>query len=350
MKRTARKRPTIVDVARAAGVSPATVSNAINNRRYVDAQTKVRIDAEAARLGYTPNVHARRMRSRGIGTIGIFSSMPFAISGRASRLGFLMEIAATAAVSALESGFALLLVPPTELDLPPFEELPIDAAIVVEPAADDPHTAQLMKRGIPFVTIGRHAAPATGIASVDIRSGETAQLLLDHLWAMSSKRIALMIGSSRRNSYVETEAAYRQFAQDHRMTPVVLCVDERGGEEAAYAATFEVMASHPRLDGVLVSVDTFAAGALRAFGDLGIAVPDDVRLATRYDGHRARESTPALTAVDLHLEEVADLAVKLLLDRLRLGRTRARSVLAPPPRLIARASTAAPARALRNRS
>ena len=129
------KRPTIVDVARLASVSAATVSNAINNRRYVDAKTKLRIEAAANQLGYTPNIHARRMRSAGIGTIGLFSSMPYAISGQASRLGFFLEIAATAAVSALEGGYALLLVPATATGIPAFEELPIDGAIVVEPDA-----------------------------------------------------------------------------------------------------------------------------------------------------------------------------------------------------------------------
>lgn len=338
-KRAQRKRPTIVDVAQAAGVSAATVSNAINNRRYVEARTKLRIDAAAARLGYTPNVHARRLRSTGIGTIGLFSSMPFAISGQASRLGFLMEIAATAAVSALEGGFALLLVPSMANGLPRFEELAIDGAIVVEPSADDPYVAQLRKRGIPLVTIGRQLAAPPGIASIDIRSAETARLLLDHLRAMSARRIALMIGASQRTSYVETEEVYAEVCAAHGMEPIVARIDEGGGEEAAYEATIAIMQRHPELDGILASVDTFASGALRALDHLGVAVPGGVRLATRYDGHRARESTPPLTAVDLHLDEIAARAVQLLLERLRSGRTTAQTVLARPPTLIARPST-----------
>ena len=335
-----RARSTIVDVAREAGVSVATVSNALNGRRYVEAQTKVRIAAAVARLGYTPNVHARRLRTTGIGTIGVFSSMPFAISSHASRLGFLMEIAATAAVRALEGGFALLLVPSTTAGLPRFEELAIDGAIVIEPSADDPYIAQIRARGIPLVTIGRqHDAPAD-FPAVDLRSAETARLLLDHLRAMSSRCIGLMTGQTRRNSYVESEAVYAALAAEHGMEPVIVRVDENGGEAAAYEATVRLLGEHPELDGLLALVDTFATGALRATAELGLAVPEQLRLATRYDGLRARESAPPLTAVNLHLDEVAERAVELLLDLLHSGPP-AHSVSAPLPELIVRRSSRA---------
>lgn len=332
-----RKRPTIVDVARLAGVSAATVSNAMNNRRYVDATTKLRIDAAAAQLGYTPNVHARRMRAGGIGTIGLFSSMPFAISGYASRLGFLMEIAATAAVSALENGYALLLVPSRTADVPPFEELAIDGAIVVEPERDDAYVAQLRRRAIPLVTIGKQldAAPT---AAVDMRSGEATRLVIDHLRVTGARHIALVTGAAQRTANVEAEAAYTLLARSHGNTPLVLHVEEAGGEEAAYNATLRLLHEHPEIDGIFASVDTFAAGCLRALKSSGRAVPGDVRLATRFDGLRAREADPPLTAVDMHLDAVAGAALELLLEQLRTGST-GRVVAAPAPALVVRRST-----------
>jgi DNA-binding LacI/PurR family transcriptional regulator len=54
-------------------------------------------------------------------------------------------------------------------------------------------------------------------------------------------------------------------------------------------------------------VDAFAVGALAAVQQAGLRVPQDVMIATRYDGLRARTAEPALTAVDLHLEQVARL-------------------------------------------
>jgi DNA-binding LacI/PurR family transcriptional regulator len=333
-----RKRPTIVDVARLANVSAATVSNAINTRRYVDAKTKLRVAAASAQLGYTPNVHARRMRSSGIGTIGLFSSMPFAVSGHASRLGFLLEIAATAAVTALENGYALLLVPSITSGVPPFEALAIDGAIVVEPDRDDPYVEQLRRRAIPLVTIGKQFGAAAGTAVVDLRSGKAAQLLIDHLRTMASRRIALITGTARRNSYVEVEDVYAMLACSHGMEPIIIRIDELGGEEAAYDATLLLMKEHPDVDGILASVDTFASGSLRALRVAGFEVPGDVRLATRFDGIRARESEPQLTAVNMHLDVVATNAITLLLEQLRLGAA-GRVIFAPEPFLIPRRST-----------
>jgi DNA-binding LacI/PurR family transcriptional regulator len=343
-----RKRATIVDVARLANVSAATVSNAINNRRYVDAQTKLRIDAAAAQLGYTPNVHARRMRSTGIGTIGLFSSMPFAVSGNVSRFGFLLEIAATAAISALEGGYALLLVPSVANDVPRFEELAIDGAIVVEPDADDPYIEQLRRRAIPFVTVGKQHGAAAGSAAIDLRSAETTQLLIDHLRRMSARRIALITGTTRRNSYVESEDVYAMLARSHGTESIIVRIDEIGGEEAAYAATLRLIDEHPDLDGILASVDTFATGSLRALRSRGIAVPEQVRLATRYDGIRARESRPPLTAVNLHLDVIAAEAVSLLLEQLRSGVSGGLLVRAPDPELVLRRSTDAGGIAVRS--
>src|ERR1700683_1326352 len=105
-------RPTILDIARLAKVSPASVSNALTGRRRVAEATRKTVLAIADRLGYAPNLRARRLRTGRADAIAVFSPMPFAIAAGPSRLGFLMEIAAAAAAAALESGIALILVPP----------------------------------------------------------------------------------------------------------------------------------------------------------------------------------------------------------------------------------------------
>ena len=335
--RPVRGRPTIVDVARKAGVSPATVSNHFNDRRSVGPTTKRRITEVAAQLGYTPNVHARRMRTTGIGTIAIFSSMPFAISSDVSRLGFLMEIAATAAVTALEHGFALLLVPSISNEPMRLDTLAIDAAIVLEPSANDPYVTQLRARAVPMVTIGK-APGMRDVASIDIRSRETARMLLEHLRERGAKHIALMTGETRRNSYLETESAYTKFARTYNIEPVAVRIDERGGEDAAYAATRGMLREHPTVDAILALVDTFATGAVRALAELAKPVPQAILVATRYDGIRARESRPNLTAVNLHLADVAKLAIELLLDQIESG-PHAQRVTARLPTLIPREST-----------
>ena len=335
-----KRRPTIIDVAREAGVSAATVSNALNNTRYVNVETKRRIDDARRALGYTRNVHARRLRSSGIETIGLFSSMPFAIQSEGSGLGFLMEVVAAASVIALESGFALSLFPPLGLDPSRFNDLAIAAALVLEPDANDPYVAHLRATATPFVTIGLQPGAPPGGAAVDLDSRRTATLLLDHLLAAGARRIALMIGANRRTSHLEAEAAYQEYAASAAHAPIVFRLEETGGEAAAYAAAAALIDAHPEVDGLLAPVDRFAAGALRAFIDRGIPVPDQIRIATRHDGPRSRELRPQITAVNLHLEAVAKIAVDLLIKQVRDGQ-HPETVIAPPSELIVRNSTVA---------
>jgi DNA-binding LacI/PurR family transcriptional regulator len=330
-------RPTIVDVARRAKVSVATVSNALTGRRSVDPVTGAHVKATARELGYMPNLRARRLRTGRADTIAIFSSMPFAIAGGRARLGFLMEVAAAAATQALQSGIALILIPPVENSRPPLDDLHIDGALVVEPAAQDPDVALLKTRGIPVVAIGRQAA-AQDIPFVDLRSYDAARLLLDHLRAQAARRIALMIGLQVRNSYAEAERAHRDFAAKHRMRPVIRRVDELGGEAAGCEAALALLREHPELDAICATVDVFAVGAAAAAAQLGRTVPDDLKLATRYNGLRAQQCDPPLTALDLHLDEVAVAGVELLLEHMRAGETRG-SIRGPMPTVVPRISS-----------
>lgn len=141
--------PTIADVARLAEVSRTTVSHALNGIGKVDPRTRERIKQVAAELGYRPNLRAQRLRRGEAKAIALASSMPFAVAGGPSRLGFYMEIAAAAAESALLHGYALVLVPPVQSGSALYS-VDIDGAIVVEPDVNDAAAAQLRSRGCPM--------------------------------------------------------------------------------------------------------------------------------------------------------------------------------------------------------
>ena len=205
----------------------------------------------------------------------------------------------------------------------------------------DPYVEELRRRAVPLVTIGKQFGGSPDLSAVDLRSSHTAQLLIDHLRSTGCRKIALMTGSTRRNAYVETEDVYTMLARSHGMEPVIVRVDEAGGEAAAFEATCRLMREHAEIDGLFASVDTFAAGSLRALQSLGIAVPGRVRLATRYDGIRARETDPPMTAVNLRLDAIAADAITLLLEQLQ-SKAPGRLLSAPEPELVVRRSTREP--------
>ncbi|MFB6618949.1 LacI family DNA-binding transcriptional regulator [Streptomyces sp. NPDC085524] len=344
-----RRPPTIADVAQAASVSRTTVSHALNGLGKVDPRTRERIKQVAAELGYRPNLRAQRLRQGQAKAIALASSMPFAVAGGPSRLGFYMEVAAAAAERALLHGYALVLVPPVQSGSA-LHSLDIDGAIVVEPGEDDAAVAQLRERGLPYVALGREMPSGTDAPYVDLRGGLVAELLLEHLRAQGTRHPALIIGAGTRHSAVDARAAYERAAAEQGWTPVVATAPEEGGEEAGYERCAALLAEHPETDAVCALVDAFAVGAVRAIRDSGRRIPDDVMVVTRYDGPRARTCEPPLTAVDLQLDRAASEAVELLLARLRggapagtdgtaAGAAPSAAVPAPEPRVIARASS-----------
>ncbi|HBX9991799.1 TPA: LacI family DNA-binding transcriptional regulator [Klebsiella variicola] len=305
-----KKRARLIDVARLAGVSPGTVSNALHHTRFVEPETRQRIEKAIQALNYTPNIRARQLRTGKTNTIALLSSLPLTIASGASKLGFMMEVALTAAIIALEKQHALILVPPGKN---PLDMVTFDAAILLEPAENDTQLRALQQAGIPCITIGRTPGTPTPVPWVDLHSAATAKLLLSHLQTEGADCCALFVGHTPRTSAQETEAAYRLWCEG-RQAPVIYYLDEQEGEAAGYQAASQMLQEHPEVNGALVVVDTFASGAVRAFHDASISMPQRMRLATRYDGIRARESQPPLTAVNMHLDKVARQAVALLFE------------------------------------
>ncbi|WP_238367232.1 substrate-binding domain-containing protein [Mesobacterium pallidum] len=334
---TPRKRATIKDVARLAGVSPGTVSNALSGKRRVDSETQARITRAIETLDYVPNLAARGMRTGRAGTIAIFSSMPTAVAAGTSRLGFLMELAASAAVSAMESNTALLLIPPIADPGAALGTIAFDGAILVEPSANDPYLSLLAARGVPTVVIGPAEPRATLSVTLDYQA--MAGMLFDHLAEGGATRIPLVIGQSPRASNEVFRAVYTARCAARGIVPQVIALPEAEGERGAREALGTHIAAHGPPDAVLVPIDAMATGVMAALRGAGLDVPGKVRVATRYDGLRARSETPPLTALDLHLDRVADLATRLLVDTLETG-TDGASIAAPAPELVVRLSTA----------
>jgi DNA-binding LacI/PurR family transcriptional regulator len=330
------RRVTVRDVARAAGVSPATVSNTISGKRRVDAETRVRIEAAIHNLGYVPNVAARRMRTGRANAIALFSSMPVSVAAGASKLGFLMEIAASAAVTALELNTALVLVPPIDDPTRALDTISVDGALVVEPERDDPVLRQLKRWGIPCVCIGR--APGQDLPCVDLDYSGMAELLFRHLWDCGARRFPLVVGTSARASHEAFRDIYARRAADVEMDPVVIEVPELDAERGAAKALSEAFARGAEFDGLLVPIDAMATGAMRALRGAGLSVPGDVRVVTRYDGLRARSEVPALTALNLHLDAVAEAATRALASQID-GEAFDFRLAAPAPGLIVRGSS-----------
>ena len=327
---------TVVHVAREAGVSPGTVSNYLSGKRRVVDTTSEKVAAAIQKLGYVPNPMARGMRTGRVNTLALFSSMPSSIAAGPSRLDFLMEIAASVAMAALEHDCALLLVPPIDETSGVLGSTAFDGAIIVEPDSKDPLLEAALRRGVPTVCIGR--PPQSDIAFIDLDYRTMASLLIDELEAAGARRFPMITGLADRQTHRELANIYRERTERTGRYSKIVKVPEDEAEQSAAKAILDILTEDQEIDGVLAPIDAIASGVMAGLRQAGRSVPDDVRVVTRYDGLRARSETPPLTALNLHLETVAAMAVSQLMCLVD-GQTIATSSVPPAPQLIRRAST-----------
>ena len=138
-----RLRPTIKDVAAAAGVSVTTVSDVVNERGRVDPATRERVQRYVLELGYRPQRSARALRSGRTGILAMCLPVPEqGVSGWLLNAEFDMAVIAASAAAAVDTGHQLLLAPrpATTADL---ARLEVDGVLLADPAAGDPTVALL---------------------------------------------------------------------------------------------------------------------------------------------------------------------------------------------------------------
>ena len=196
-----RRRPTIYDVARLAGVSTATVSRALNDTGEVAADKRLAIEAAVEQLGYRPNTIARSLVTRSTQTIALL--LPDITNP------FYAELVAGIHELTLERGYTMLLCT-TDFD-PEQEERylrllrgkHVDGALVDGLVLPPERIARFVEDGFPIVCLDRDVeSPAVPLVQVDNRMG--AGLATEHLLSLGHRRIAHIMGAPRAHQRAAT--------------------------------------------------------------------------------------------------------------------------------------------------
>ncbi|MEV6065466.1 LacI family DNA-binding transcriptional regulator [Nocardia sp. NPDC052001] len=311
----ARSRPTIRDVASAAGVSVATVSHALNGKGRIDARTRERIRQVAAALGYQADPRARALRTGAGNTLAIVASlMTDESADRDSRLDWYMRTAAAAATESLAQGYALTLVPPAD-QRNWVQQLAVDGVLLVDPDPAEGLVAALTERGMPVVVISGDTENE-GVATVSLDRASAVACAMTHFRARGHTRPALIVDASKRQTAAGTHHAFLDWCAREGITPRVQITDAGEARVAAgRIATAELLQRFPDTDCVYAPLDSIARGVASALAEAGRS---DIALVTA-DGMIARLSQPPLTAIDTKREEQAVAATRLLIDRIRTG-------------------------------
>ncbi|MCL7378111.1 LacI family DNA-binding transcriptional regulator [Streptomyces sp. 35G-GA-8] len=368
--------PTLEDVARAAGVSRATVSRVVNGVRNVDPVIQESVRQAVAATGYTPNRAARSLVTRRTDAIALVVSGagddpapedeaaaphpagPKDGDGVARHTdepdggagsSFTAEVFADPFFGRVVTGVVNYLRPRGMYPVLMFAETSrardevvsylrqgsADGALVVSTHADDPLPALITDAGLPAVLYARPSRP-TRISYVDLAHQDGARLAAEHLLARGCRRIATITGPLDVPAGQDRLAGFRD-TMARAGQPYLPLAEGRFTQESGEAAMARLLAEHPDLDGVFAANDLMAVGACHVLREHGRRVPEDVAVIGFDDSSAAAACRPPLTTVRQPVEEMAAEMARLLLDRLA-GSDRAVTSVIFEPSLVVRGS------------
>lgn len=306
--------PTISDVARQAGVSPATVSRVIQGAKNVSPATREKVQRVIENLGYVPSAVAQSLRSKRT------RSLALVVSDITNT--FWTTVARGVEDVAQRHGYSVLFCNSDEnlnkqdqyLDLLISQQ--VDGVIIAPFDSDARHLDKLRQRSIPTVVIDRRIT-GWDVDSVLSDSLAGARALVQHLIGLGHEQIAIVSGPATTSTAEDRVAGYCMALSEAGL-PLDPSLIKRGefrsvsGESLAQ----QLLDENPRLAAVFAANNVIAMGIIDALGERGLRVPQDVALVCFDDLPNVSHLYPFLTVVAQPVYDMGVNAAQLLLSRL----------------------------------
>ena len=328
---------TIYDVAREAGVSISTVSNALNRPHKVGPGTRERVLETADRLGYVPKPEAAVLARRSIRRVAVFA--PFtSYDSYLRRLSGVLQGAHAAGteVAVFDIASAAQVASPVLSSIP--LQARFDGLIVMGIALDPVVEQRLVDRDVPVVVVD---APSDRFPALVVDDRRAGALAAEHLVGLGHRRISYL---SQQVSAVEglpeafRESGYTAAMTAHGLRPDVVGTtwSQQGGADAAR----RLLRRRHRPTAVHGGADVAALGLLDLLRGRGLAVPGDVSVAGCDNTPVAAMAPIGMTSVEQDALGMGRRAARLLVER--IGARQPGRHFLHPPSLVVRGTTGAP--------
>ncbi|SHJ59232.1 transcriptional regulator, LacI family [Tessaracoccus bendigoensis DSM 12906] len=326
----------MADVARHAGVSAQTVSRVSNGAPGVKGPTRERVLRAMRELKYRPNSAARALKRGSFRSIAVVLS-DLSSTGNLRTLRGVVEAAAASDYSVTVRTLGALTNESLRGAFDRLSESAVDAAVLL---VEMDASAELNLDTLPLdrlVIVDSHAATAFPVVDSDQAAG--ARQAVDHLLALGHRGIHHVSGPARSFSSRARAAAWRERIEERGLYAPDL-IQGDWSAESGYQAGHR-LADLGSATAVFVANDEMALGLLRAFGERGVRVPEDISVIGFDDIELAPNFPVPLTTVHQDFDRVGALCVETVLRQIDSG------VVTPgltvvPTRLVVRASTSAP--------
>jgi LacI family transcriptional regulator len=333
-----KRDPTIVDVAREAGVSIRTVSRVLNGGHYVSEQKRIAVLEIIQRLQFVPSAGARALPGRRSYTLGLvfeklsanyMIDIQLAVVDLCHRYGHRLIV----------EQFTPEILASPQLTGAAVSNLRIDGAIVLPPTSDNAVLLDAIEAaGVRYTRIAPTVALERSSAVV-MNEGNATRAMVAHLAGLGHRRIGFVIGNHAHASSHRRLEAFWAATRDHGIDPqdISLCQGDYR-YESGLAAGKALLSQPTPPTAIFASNDAMAAGVIAAAGMLGFLTPSQLSVCGFDDSPLSRHIWPPLTTIRQPLTEMAQSAALQLLDPASCPR-----LIPFDFTLVIRASTAEPA-------
>ena len=316
-------KATSIDIAHLAGVSQATVSRALRGSPLVNEETRRRIQAAAEQLNYKVDKNASNLRRMHTGTLALlFFEDPTADESHINPF-FLSMLGSITRACALQAYDLLISFQQFSRDWhADFADSKKAAGLILLGSGDylayTDKLEKLVAQGTRFVRWGAVLPdqPGVSIGCDNFRGGQAAA---GHLLERGCRRIAFLGDAS--SHYPEFFGRYRGYVDALQQAGVevdpALQENAESTERSGYEAMRSLILREAGFDAVFAASDLIAIGAMRALGDHGLRVPQDVALAGFDDIPMASFANPPLTTVLQDTKQAGEVLVDSLLSLIR---------------------------------
>lgn len=327
----------IRDVAQRANVSTATVSHVINGTRYVSPELTERVQVVMEELRYRPDAVARSLRRQETLTIGLlvpsveipfFASVVYSVERAAAQNGYNIILCNSEWQQAEE-----------KIQLQDLISRRVDGLICISAGMDAAQIAPVIEADTPVVTFERPMLD-TGLDAVGIDNLKGGYIATKHLIELGHRRIAAITGLTISTLSDDRLQGYRSALTEAGLPMEPSMVFYGNYQPQTGRPAVEHFLSLPeKPTAVFAFNDMMALGVLQKLSELNLQVPGDMAVVG-FDGIRSSQyMSPALTTVRQPIEEMGQLAVELLLNRIHGKGTVQAQYIKLEPELIVRAST-----------
>jgi LacI family transcriptional regulator len=340
---TMRKRPTIIEVARRAGVSVGTVSNVLRGAAHLhQADTVQRVKQAIAELNYRPSRVARSLVTRRTHTIGLIVEPQH---GRLTTNPYLVGILDGVLECLTECGYQIKVITLVQVDrdymLQQVQDHTTDGVLLVAPRSDSPLTQWVVEQEIPAVVVGSWL-PHLPVSCVEVDNERAVYEGVRYLIELGHQCIGMLAGPLHQTSAIQRERGYLR-ALEEAGIPFEPHWLYRGDytADSGRLGVVSLLQSDPNLTAVVCGNDRVAIGALQALQERGIPVPERVSILGFDDLPEGTLVTPRLTTIHHPRHEIGYMAAQLLLQRLNRADAPVERKMVPAS-LVVRESVAPP--------